>query len=118
MKFIEILRADVDREPPPPPPTGTDPMDIRQLAGLLRCSIDTARRIPRHELPAYRIGKKLLFRLPEVLAYLHTKRCRDSDRDLTETKCEIANDKTVSLPWSNETPTFDARIRRLKSDKQ
>lgn len=75
MKFIKEFQKQLEREAPLPPPPGADPLDIRQLAGLLRCSVDTARRIPRHQLPAYQVGKRLLFRRSEVLDYLWTKVC-------------------------------------------
>lgn len=51
-----------------------DVLDIEQLAALLRCSVDHARRIPRRELPASRVGKKLLFLREDALAYIKRKR--------------------------------------------
>ena len=84
MKFIKEFQKQLERDAPLPPPPGTDPLDIRQLAGLLRCSVDTARRIPRHQLPAYRIGKKLLFRRSEVLDYLWAQRCESTDHRTSE----------------------------------
>ena len=64
-----------DREPV----RDSDILDVAEVARLLRCGIDAARRIPRTELAAYQgPGKYLLYLRPDVLEYV--KRRGGSDR--------------------------------------
>ncbi|MBT4700140.1 MAG: helix-turn-helix domain-containing protein [Rhodospirillaceae bacterium] len=41
-------------------------LDIEAVAGLLRCSVDTVRRIPFAELPHARIGRKNLYLMADI----------------------------------------------------
>ena len=51
-----------------------DRLTIDQLANLLCCSVDQARRIPRSELPAYRgPGKYLLYLRQDALRYIQSR---------------------------------------------
>lgn len=51
-----------------------DVLTVEQVAVVLRCSVDQARRIPRTELPAYRgPGKYVLFFREDVLSYLRSR---------------------------------------------
>ena len=54
-------------------------LTVDQIAVLLRCSVDQARRIPRTELPAYQgPGKYVLFFRDEVTSYLRNRRKNES----------------------------------------
>lgn len=115
MKFIQQFQAEIDSRPPSPPPAGLEALDIRQVAGLLRCTVDTARRIPRHKLPAYRVGKRLLFRRAQVLDYLWTQKAAAGDGRADEEISATANDQASygqAAPF--EGPDFNARMRRIR----
>ena len=79
-------------------PTGDpDLLSVHGVAAALRCSEDTVRRIPRAELPAYRVGKVNLYFREDVLAFV---RSRSVSGDLAvEGDCDA-----------------DARIDRLITD--
>ena len=40
---------------------------------MLRCSVDHVRRIPRAELPAAKIGRRVLYQRADVIAYVRAK---------------------------------------------
>ena len=52
-----------------------DILDINDVASLLRCSVDTVRRIPREELPACEgPGRPKLYLREDILTYLRGRR--------------------------------------------
>jgi hypothetical protein len=56
----------------PTPNPDQDILDIKQVAALLRCTVDTVRRIPRFDLrPRRGPGKFHLYLREDVLTYLH-----------------------------------------------
>ena len=50
-----------------------DLLSVQEVASALRCSEDTARRIPRAALPAYRVGKANLYFREDVLAFVRSR---------------------------------------------
>lgn len=50
-----------------------DLLSVREVADALRCSEDTAWRIPCAALPAYRVGKANLYFREDVLAYVRSR---------------------------------------------
>ena len=53
-----------------------DLLSVQEVAAALRCSEDTARRIPRAALPAYRVGKANLYFREDVLAFVRSRLVR------------------------------------------
>ena len=53
-----------------------DLLSVQDVAAALRCSEDTARRIPRAALPAYRVGKANLYFREDVLAFVRSRSVR------------------------------------------
>lgn len=51
-----------------------DVLVVEQVAQVMRCSLDTVRRIPREELPYSRTGKHNLYFREDVLRYLRSRR--------------------------------------------
>jgi len=55
---------------------------VSNVAQMLGCSVDQARRIPRNELPAYRgPGKWLLYFREDVIRYVRARRIMDEHFD-------------------------------------
>ena len=50
-----------------------DLLSVQEVAAALRCSEDTARRIPRAALPVYRVGKANLYFREDVLAFVRRR---------------------------------------------
>ncbi len=58
----------------PAPHTDPEVLTVEQVAGILRCSVDQARRIPRTELPGYDgPGRYVLYFREDVLRYLRSR---------------------------------------------
>lgn len=58
----------------PPEVIDQDILTVDQVAKLLRCSVDTVRRIPREELPAYQgPGKWVLYLRADLIQYLRQR---------------------------------------------
>lgn len=58
-----------------------DVLTVDEVAAILRCSVDQARRIPRTELPAYQgPGKYVLFFREDVLRYLRGRQPKHETR--------------------------------------
>ena len=91
-----------------------DRLVVEQVAWLLCCSVDQARRIPRDELPAYQgPGKRLLYLREDVLRYM--KKCPvRSQRIKLDSNVRQAANSTIM----NEIK-FDpgAEARRLRSER-
>lgn len=67
MQLDDQLRA---REPWRFPPRNPDILTVEEVAGLLYCSVDQARRIPRDQLtPKLGPGKRAIYLREDVLRY-------------------------------------------------
>jgi excisionase family DNA binding protein len=67
---------------------------VEDVARLLRCSVDTARRIPRSDLPAYRAaGRHLLYLRSDVEDYV--RRCGRPSQNADLLVREIAGEVLV-----------------------
>jgi excisionase family DNA binding protein len=65
---------------------------IRELSEILHLSvpyIDVL--IRKEEIPSYKIGKKRLFHIEEILEWLREKRCPTRTEKEQETKCNTLN---------------------------
>lgn len=56
-----------------------DVLCVEDVSILLRCAIDTVRRISRDELPVYRVGKQNLYLREDVIRFLRTRHVDGSD---------------------------------------
>ena len=78
----EALRAscDADRQANPhrylgsPDGLGRDFLFVENVARMLGYNEDFVRRIPRHELPAARIGRRLIYQRQDVEAFIRSRR--------------------------------------------
>lgn len=53
----------------------SDILVIEDVAEILHCSVDTVRRIPKHQLPAYSgPGRKNLYLRDDIIKFLKTRR--------------------------------------------
>lgn len=51
-----------------------DVLTIEGVSALLRCSVDTVRRISPDDLPVYRVGKCNLYLREEVIRFVRSRR--------------------------------------------
>ena len=51
-----------------------DLLGIEQAARLMRCSVDTLRRVPSEELPVYRVGRENLYLREEIIRFVRSRR--------------------------------------------
>lgn len=58
-----------------------DVLTIEEVSILLRCAVDTVRRIPREELPIYRVGRENLYLREEIIRYVRSRRVRSVSVD-------------------------------------
>ena len=55
-------------------PPGGDILVIEDVAEILHCSVDTLRRVPKHQLPAYSgPGRKNLYHRDDIIKILKTR---------------------------------------------
>ncbi|MEY9097721.1 hypothetical protein ABIA24_000630 [Sinorhizobium fredii] len=53
---------------------GSEFLFVENVARMLGCGLDFVRRIPRSELPASKIGARLIFRRADVIAFINSRR--------------------------------------------
>ena len=59
-----------------------DILVIEEVARLLHCSVDTLRRVPKEELPAYRgPGRKHLYLREDIIRFVRCRRITGPDID-------------------------------------
>ena len=59
-----------------------DILVIEDVARLLHCSVDTLRRVPKEELPAYRgPGRKHLYLREDIIRFVRCRRITGPDID-------------------------------------
>ena len=88
VRFVEACAA--ERREHPFRFADKDVLYVQNVAQMLGCSVDQARRIPRNELPAYRgPGRWLLYLREDVIRYVRAR------RDLDE---HLGHSSTVSDP--------------------
>jgi hypothetical protein len=57
----------------------TDVLGIAEVALMMRCSVDTVRRIPHDELPVYRVGRENLYFREDVVRFVRTRHVSRTD---------------------------------------
>jgi hypothetical protein len=53
---------------------GSDFLFVENVARMLGCGVDFVRRIPRSELPASKIGARLIYRRADVVTFIAARR--------------------------------------------
>ncbi len=53
---------------------GNDLLFVENVARMLGCGVDFVRRIPRAELPASKVGARLIYRRADVASYITARR--------------------------------------------
>ena len=86
-----------------------DILSIKEVAGLLRCSVDTLRRIPLQDLPAYRIGRVNLYLRQDVIALVRSRPVRRSD--ITSVLAEVLDSVDAQSRQVLDSAPVDARRR-------
>ena len=67
-----------------------DVLVVEDVAHILRCTVDTARRIPRDQLPAYPgPGRRTLYLRDDVLAYVRSLGRPDANPELLLNVAEV-----------------------------
>src|SRR5581483_7003252 len=62
--------------------SGLQILDVYQVALLLRCSVDQARRVPRSDLPVYRgPGRARLYLADDLMRFVRSRRITGRDVD-------------------------------------
>lgn len=95
-----------------------DVLTIEEVSQLLRCSVDTVRRIPLEELPVYRVGRHNLYLKEEVIRFLRTRRVERPGVDLIlDQVMQTVEDR---IPGVIDSEPADARRRSQgeRHDKQ
>lgn len=67
-------RANPDRFTGSADGLGPDLMFVENVARMLGCNVDFVRRIPRHALPASRVGQRLIYARADLEAYVRSQR--------------------------------------------
>ena len=80
---------------------------IENVANMLGCGVDHVRRIPKHELPVAKIGKRVTFLREDVENYVRRQR---STKILNP-----GSNAPVTAPLEMQTGEFDP-IKSLKDD--
>ena len=86
-----------------------DVLTVEDVSILLRCAVDTVRRIPLEALPVYRAGKCNLYLREEVVRYLRTRRLQRPPVD--QILDEVAQTVETKNPDVIELSTVGARER-------
>ncbi len=93
-------------------PIDDDVLTIEDVSILLRCAVDTVRRIPLEELPVYRVGKCNLYLREEVIRYLRTRSVQRPAVD--QILDEVAQTVETKNPDVIELSTVGARERSYR----
>lgn len=89
---------------------GPDFMFAANVATMLGCGLDHVRRIPRSELPASRVGQRLVYSRQDVLRYIEAKRDVGSSRfipDRAQRQPSAQPEERTSDRASAAASTFD-----------
>ena len=76
---VEFLRAQFDEDRRKHPyryvdvNSGPCPLFVENVAQMLGCHVDFVRRIPRKQLPASRVGRRVIYLREDVLRYIASK---------------------------------------------
>ena len=82
--IVSFEETALRRDEPPShvPLLDPDILDIEDVARLLRCAVDTVRRIPKSELPVCDgPGKRHLYLREDIILYLRRRRSKGVDTD-------------------------------------
>lgn len=74
-----------------------DVLTAGQVAHVMRCSLDTVRRIPSTELPFSRVGKMNLYLREDVLRYIRSQRVTGTAINVDALLAEIDGDSNVTV---------------------
>ena len=77
-----------------------DILVIEDVARLLHCSVDTLRRVPKEELPAYRgPGRKHLYLREDIIRFVRCRRITGPDIDnlLREVETAVVHSELDSV---------------------
>lgn len=82
-----------------------DLLVVEQVAAVMRCSVDTVRRIPRDELPYSRPGLRNLYLREDVVKYVRRRRIERTPIavDVDALLADIEGGKVTRLPTSRQT---------------
>ena len=59
-------------------------LTIEDVAHLLHCGVDKVRRIPRKQLPVYKVGKRNLYIYEEVIRYVQLYCRKNNGQDIDD----------------------------------
>lgn len=89
---------------------GPDFLFVENVARLLACNVDHVRRIPRADLPASKVGNRLIYARADVEAYIKGRRNDGASRHVANRKLQRVAPKSEP-----QNATFDpvALARKL-----
>jgi excisionase family DNA binding protein len=87
-----------------------DVLVIEQVAQIMRCSVDTVRRVVRNDLPYHRPGKQNLYFREDVLRYIRMRRVTVNTVNVDALLAEIEDASNVTV-----LPHGQSVIRRRKA---
>lgn len=87
-------------------PLDRDILSLAEVSAMLRCSEDTLRRVPRDELPVYRVGKANLYLREEVIRYVRVHKMVGPSTGLPD---ELAADIDGLIRGVIDSGTVDVR---------
>ncbi|MBY3137312.1 helix-turn-helix domain-containing protein [Rhizobium laguerreae] len=88
---------------------GTEFLFVENVARMLGCGVDFVRRIPRGELPASKIGARLIYRRADVVALINLRRDqgRGAKRVPARKPLMSAQGSTLQLITPDDEGVFD-----------
>ncbi|GLS54793.1 hypothetical protein GCM10007886_29770 [Methylobacterium gregans] len=97
---------------------GPDFLFVENVARLLGCNVDHVRRVPRSELPASKIGQRLVYARADVEAYIRSKRDTGTARHVATRGPQKL--QLVAADQATRATPFDpvARAKRLLKEGQ
>jgi len=116
------VHHEVDRRENPhrfissPDGLGSEFLFVENVARMLGCGVDFVRRIPRSELPASKIGARLIYRRADVVAFINSRRDQGAGAKLVlarEVRTPVAREP-LQLVAPERGETFDP-VRYVRS---
>jgi hypothetical protein len=93
-------------------------LTVSEVAGMLRCSIDQARRIPRDQLPARKgPGKYLLYLKKDIMRYIEIEPIGMPSSKLGRASTKRIGRPTTRATCTNNTPNLFALEKYVKQSR-
>ncbi len=89
---------------------------VENVARMLGCHVDHVRRIPREELPASRVGARLIYARADIEAYIQLRRDKGGGRYISHRGVPAVGPEAKAKPKLQPVaPTFDPLVAVRKA---